>query len=146
MGLLRMLLCVVTHNMHDSCRLFQSYHADFITHFMGIPQGLNSSLDAMPVYIAFKLQEGSSAEVFKCAIPLLNEVFRLQISRSNGYPAEYKLAMSIQQSSFKAHKAVFDIKKLIPFYENFIFGHFLNRQAVVEYFQEKQYVPYADAN
>ncbi|WP_311957624.1 hypothetical protein, partial [Halomonas garicola] len=40
MGLLRMLLCVVTHNMHDSCRLFQSYHADFITHFMGIPQGL----------------------------------------------------------------------------------------------------------
>ncbi|WP_311957722.1 hypothetical protein, partial [Halomonas garicola] len=39
MGLLRMLLCVVTHNMHDSCRLFQSYHADFITHFMGIPQG-----------------------------------------------------------------------------------------------------------
>ncbi|WNK20379.1 AI-2E family transporter [Halomonas piscis] len=45
MGLLRMLLCVVTHNMHDSCRLFQSYHADFITHFMGIPQ--DSSADGV---------------------------------------------------------------------------------------------------
>ena len=109
-------------------------------------RGLNSSLDAMPVYIAFKLQERRSAEVVKCAISLLNEVFRLQISRNNGYPAEYKLAMSIQQSYFKGHKAMFDIRKLIPFYENFIFGHFLNRQAVVEYFQEKQYTPYADNN
>ncbi|WP_136247578.1 GapS6b family protein [Halomonas borealis] len=109
-------------------------------------RGLSSSLDSMPVYIVFKLQEGRSAEVVNCAIPLLNEVFRLQIARNNGYPAEYKLAMSIQQSSFKAHKAIFDIKKLVPFYENFIFGHFLNREAVVEYFQEKQYVPYADTN
>ncbi|MBY6031036.1 hypothetical protein KUV41_16885 [Halomonas sp. DP8Y7-1] len=109
-------------------------------------RGLNSSLDGMPVYIAFKLQERRSAEVVKCAISLLNEVFRLQISRNNGYPAEYKLAMSIRQSSFKAHKAMFDIRKLIPFYENFIFGHFLNRQAVVEYFQEKQYTPYTDTN
>lgn len=35
MGLLRMLLCVVTHNMQDSCRPFQSYRVDFIAHFMG---------------------------------------------------------------------------------------------------------------
>lgn len=107
--------------------------------------GLMSSLDAMPIYIVFKLQEKRSAEVVKCAVSLLNEVLRLQISIRNGYPAEYNIAMSIRQSSFKAHKSMFDMKKLIPYYESFIFGHFLNRQAVVEYFQEKQNVSYTDA-
>jgi len=105
-------------------------------------EGLRAALDAMPLYIIYKLEGKVDARVYQAAVALLNTVFRFQISRKDGNSAEYKLAISITQSAFNARKAGINAAKLNHFYGAFIWGHFLDRRMIIKYLRDEQPVPY----
>jgi len=105
-------------------------------------KGLMAALDSIPLYIMYKLGRERDTRVHRVAVALLNTVFRLLISRKDGNSAEYKMAMSIKESAFKSRRAGVDAARLSPFYEEFIFGHFLDRKSVVKYLRDEQPVPY----
>ncbi|KAA0014279.1 hypothetical protein F0A17_01060 [Billgrantia pellis] len=118
-------------------KIFERHEASVLNN-----KGLRSALDSIPLYIIYKLGREEDVRVYEIAISLLNTVFRLQISKKDGTSAEYKMAMSIKESAFKARRADINVTRLNPFYENFVFGHFLDRQAIIEYLHDKQAAPY----
>ncbi|MDR9468870.1 hypothetical protein [Marinospirillum sp.] len=105
---------------------------------------LKNYINAVPLYIASKYQYKPPFELVKAATSLLNTVFRLQMNSQPGYSAEYNIYISIKESIASAKKSGLNIRNLTPFYEEFIFGHFLDRQSIIDYLQQKKPAPYSE--
>lgn len=112
------------------------------SNFINESRELDFVLDAIPVYVSYKLERMGCLEaeaLFRAAVSLFNTALRIQISRQTGQTAEYKMAQSIRQSYQKASGANYQPRILKPLYMRFIAGHFLSISIVQQHLREKDH-------